>query len=196
MWDKRYDTDEFIYGKAPNGFLKSVASEISAGSRVLCLAEGEGRNAVYLASLGHDVVAVDASSVGLAKARRLAEEVGVEIETVVADLSDFPMESEGFDVIVSIFAHVPPPLRVKLHGMIAGALRPGGKFILEAYTTDQIGLGTGGPPVPALMMGLEGLEGELIGLDFQHGIELKREIIEGKHHTGVGAVVQVIGVKK
>ncbi len=194
MWDKRYLTDEFVYGKEPNGFLREASRELTPG-RVLCLAEGEGRNAVFLAESGHEVTAVDASAVGLAKAQRLATERGVQITTEVADLSGYAIEIESWDTIVSIFCHVPQEIRIEIHRKVVAGLKSGGRFILEAYTPAQLELGTGGPPVRELMMSLAGLKLELAGLDFEHALETEREIIEGSLHTGRGAVVQIIARK-
>lgn len=194
MWDERYNTTEYVYGTDPNTFLASVIDQIPRG-RTLCLAEGEGRNAAFLAEQGHDVVAVDASAVGLAKAQRLASERGVTIETVVADLADFAIAAHSWDAVVSIFAHVPPQIRKPLHSKIVQGLRSGGMLVLEAYTPEQIKLGTGGPPVPELTMNLDVLREELDGLLFQHAVELQRDVIEGRFHTGKGAVVQVVAIK-
>lgn len=194
MWDERYSADEYVYGKDPNEFLANAASNIPKG-KVLCLAEGEGRNAVYLATHGYNVVAVDSSSVGLEKAKRLASERGVSIETIVADLTHFDIEPESWDGIVSIFAHLPPQVRKELHKKVVQGLRPGGVLILEAYRPDQLKYKTGGPPNADFMMTLKSLEEELDGLDFEYGVELDRDIIEGQFHTGKGAVVQIIGKK-
>jgi hypothetical protein len=195
MWNERYKTDEFVYGTEPNDFLVSVADQIPTGSRLLCLAEGEGRNAVYLAGLGHAVVAVDQSAVGLEKAQRFAKEKGVEIETVVADLSEFVIEPESWDGIISIFCHTPPALRKRLHNDVVAGLKPGGLFILEAYTPEQLTLKTGGPPLVEMMMCYKDLEPELVGLNFTHAIELRRNIVEGRLHSGRGSVVQIVGAK-
>lgn len=194
MWDQRYSSDEYVYGKQPNDFLLSVIDKIPKG-KVLCLAEGEGRNSVYLAQQGCDVLAVDSSSVGLAKAQRLADERGVEIQTQHADLADFEIVPGYWDAIVSIFCHVPPAIRTELHKKIVAGLMPGGILVLEAYTPKQIKLGTGGPPVPELTMSLTALESELKGLDFIHALECERDVIEGLFHTGRGAVVQLLACK-
>ncbi len=194
MWDQRYDTDEYVYGTEPNDFLASVAGDIPVG-RTLCIAEGEGRNAVYLAQHGHQVVAVDASAVGLEKAGKLADERGVKIETLVQDLAHIEIEADSWDAVVSIFAHVPPAIRKPLHQKIVQGLRSGGMLVLEAYTPEQLELGTGGPPVAEMTMTLQALQQELDGLEFKHAVELQRDVIEGRFHTGKGAVVQVIAVK-
>lgn len=194
MWDERYNAEEYAYGKEPNDFLVEVIAQIPKG-RVLCLAEGEGRNAVYLAEKGCRVVAVDSSAVGLEKARALASERGVTIETVAADLADFEIEPESWDAIVSIFCHLPPAIRKGLHKKAVCGLRSGGVFVLEAYTPRQLLLKTGGPPQEELMMELETLRTELNGLEFRHAVEVEREIHEGRYHRGRGAVVRVFGVK-
>jgi SAM-dependent methyltransferase len=192
MWDERYGGDGFAYGTEANDFLASVVDKLPANGRALCLAEGEGRNAVFLAQRGFDVVAVDQSAVGLNKARQLAAERGVVIETVPADLEDFEIEPEAWDVIVSIWAHVPPPLRRKVHAASVAGLRPGGCFVLEAYTPEQVGRGTGGPPVPELTMTLAGLSDELAGLEIVEGREIERAVHEGELHNGDSSVVQVL----
>lgn len=198
MWDQRYSEDGFAYGTNPNDFIKSEYSHIPKGGKVLCLAEGEGRNAVFLAKQGYQVTAVDQSSVGLEKAQRLASENGVKITTVVANLADYDLGSEVWDGIVSIAAHVPEELRKSVHKKAVSALREGGVFILEAYTErhHEIG-GVGGPPASqkGMLMSLDALKEELNGLEFLIGVELERHISEGKYHHGESAVVQVVARK-
>jgi SAM-dependent methyltransferase len=191
FWDDRYAAPQYIYGETPNAFLAEMASQIPAGP-VLCLAEGEGRNAVHLATLGHRVTAVDQSEAGLAKARRLAAARGVEIETVIADLENFAIEPGGWAGIVAIFAHLPPAIRRKVHAQVVCGLRLGGVFVLEAYTRAQLAFGTGGPKSPELLMNLGSLRAELAGLEFRIAREIEREVIEGDGHTGRGAVVQIL----
>lgn len=194
MWDQRYNTPDYVYGTEPNDFLASAIEELPIG-QALCIAEGEGRNAVFLAEHGHQVLAVDSSAIGLEKAARLAAERGVRIATEVTDLAHFDVEADSWDTVISIFAHVPPAIRKPLHKKIVGGLRSGGVLLLEAYTPAQVGLGTGGPPLPELTMTLAELRQELLGLHFIHAVEQEREVIEGSLHTGRGAVVQVLAVK-
>ena len=199
MWDQRYKAEGFAYGASPNDFLKSEYSRIPEGGRVLCLAEGEGRNAVFLAKHGYSVTAVDQSSVVLKKAKKLAIENGVEISTIVADLADYELENNFWDGIVSIAAHVPPELRIKLHTQIFTSLKQGGVFILEAFTERQLEMeGIGGPPPSGkeMFMSLNELKAELKALDFTIARELDRDISEGKYHQGESAVVQVAACKK
>ena len=194
-WDVRYAEEHYRYGTEPNDFLKEQAERLAADSRVLCLAEGEGRNAVFLAGLGHRPVAVDRSGVGLEKTRRLAQERGVVVETVTADLAELRVEPEGWDAIVSIWCHVPRELRRDLHRRVVSGLKPGGVLILEAYTPEQLGRSTGGPPHEERLMRLEELEEELAGLDLQVAQEVEREVREGDLHTGLSSVVQIVALR-
>lgn len=195
FWEERYRADAYAYGKEPNAFLRAEAGRIPAG-RALCLAEGEGRNAVHLAGLGYDVTAVDFSPEGLAKARRLADERGVALTVVHADLGAYEPERGVFAGVVAIFAHLPPDVRRRVHGWVHEALRPGGVFVLEAYTPRQLAHGTGGPRDAALCMTLEGLASELAPLELVVGREVEREIQEGAFHAGPSATVQVVAVRR
>jgi SAM-dependent methyltransferase len=194
MWDERFSEPGYAYGTDPNGFLVSVAGRIPMG-RVLSLAEGEGRNAVFLAGLGYEVTAVDASSVGLAKAEHLAAERGVSITTVHADLATFEIEPDAWQGIVSIFCHLPPAVREGLHDRCRRGLVPGGVFILEGFAPRQLDFGTGGPKSPELLMELADLRLELQGLDFEIAHEIERPGSEGRYHRGRVAVVQVLAGK-
>ncbi len=195
FWDDRYRLDEYAYGREPNAFLRAEAHRIAPG-RVLCLAEGEGRNAVFLAGLGHRVTAVDFSIEGLRKAERLAREQNVEIATVHADLATYEPELDAFTGVVAIFAHLPPPVRKRVHGWIPRALVAGGVYILEAYTPAQLTFNTGGPRDPALLMTLAGLKEELAPLTIDVGREVEREIHEGAFHGGRSATVQLVAARR
>ena len=194
MWDEEFLKEEFVYGVEPNDFLVERHDAIPKG-RVLLLAEGEGRNAIFLAQRGYDVTAVDISQVGLTKAKRRAEEVGVELATVCADLEDYDLGEGRWDGIVSISCHLPPALRRAVHGKVERALVPGGVFLLEAYTPKQLARGTGGPPSSDMMMTSAILKDELPLLSFPHLRELERSVIEGVNHTGHADVVQAIAVR-
>jgi SAM-dependent methyltransferase len=195
MWDEKYSADDYIYGTEPNRFLEERTADLPPGE-VLSLAEGEGRNAVYLAGLGYRVTAVDHSQVGLAKAQRLAAEKGVEIETICADLAHFELGEDRWDAIVSIFGHLMPEVRRQVYARIPAALKPGGILLLEAYTPDQMGRGTGGPRSVDLLVTADMLRAELAGLEFLHLEELEREVMEGRGHTGLSAVVQLVARKR
>lgn len=191
FWNDRYSVAGHVYGEAPNAFVAEAAPQIPVGP-VLCLAEGEGRNAVYLATQGHQVTAVDQSEVGMRKARRLAETRGVKIETFVTDLEHFTIVTDAWAGIVATFAHLPPVLRRRIHHAVVAGLQPGGVFILEAYSPAQLAFDTGGPKDPERLMTIAGLREELADLEFLIARELERNVIEGSGHTGRAAVVQIL----
>ena len=201
MWDERYSDNDYVYGTEPNAFLASAINRIRCNhsllhrGRVLSLGEGEGRNAVFLAEHGCVVTAVDASAIGLSKAEKLAKARGVVIKVIHSDLAHLDLAPGSWDAIISIFCHVPSQLRVELHRRVVTSLRPGGVFVLEAYTPSQLALRTGGPQDVDMTMTLQQLKMQLNGLEFEHAQELEREVVEGKFHTGRGAVVQLIGHK-
>lgn len=195
QWNERYSSEQYRYGVIPNEFLARTAPLLPKNAKVLSLAEGEGRNAVFLASLGHRVTGVDASSVGMQKAQRLAAGRGVKIETVVAELAEYVIEPGAWDAVVSIFCHLPPDLRRRVFRAAVEGLRPGGLMILEAYTPRQLELRTGGPPVPELLYTADALREDFGGLELTRLEELEREVHEGDLHNGRSAVVQLVGVK-
>jgi SAM-dependent methyltransferase len=193
-WDERYSEPGFTYGTAPNEFLASVADRIPKGM-ILSLGEGEGRNAVYLASLGYEVTGVDGSDVGLRKAVELAAERGVTITTIHADLGGFKIGQEQWDGIIACYCHVPSTIRIPLHKAAVQGLKSGGVFVLEAFSKEQIVYNTGGPQSPDMLMSLEDLKRELTGLEFIHAVQMERDVREGSRHTGLASVVQVLAKK-
>ncbi|AUH01099.1 class I SAM-dependent methyltransferase [Prodigiosinella confusarubida] len=192
MWNEKYANEQFVYGTEPNDFLKKSSHHFVPGSRILCIAEGEGRNAVWLASQGFDVTAVDASDVGLAKGKKRAEANGLKIQWIHADLATYDIGRQQWGGIVAIFAHLPPTLRHQVHGNCASGLQSSGVFLLEAYTPEQLKFKTGGPSDITWLMTPETLRQELPGLRFAHLQKLEREIHEGIAHTGHASVVQLI----
>ena len=194
MWDKRYTSDDFVYGTEPNSFLASSAKILTGP--VLSLAEGEGRNAVFLASIGLDVLAVDGSEAGLVKANKLAASRGLAIQTEVADLTTYEPPENSFGSVVSISAHLPSLIRKRLHRLVERCLKPGGIMLLEAYTIAQLARNTGGPKDPDLLMACRELETEFPNCDLILSQEIEREVVEGKFHTGLASVVQFIARKK
>ena len=194
FWNNRYSAADYLYGTAPNEFVAAIVERIPAGP-VLCLAEGEGRNAVFLAGRGHEVTAVDQSAAGLAKAQRLAAENGRVIRTVEADLSIFRIEPNSWAGIVTTFGHLPPALRQEVYAAAVRGLVEGGVFALEAYTPAQLRFNTGGPKDVTMLMTAQALRSELAGLDFEIIHEIERDVTEGPAHSGRGAVVQVLARK-
>ncbi|HYX72242.1 MAG TPA: class I SAM-dependent methyltransferase, partial [Nitrososphaera sp.] len=140
--------------------------------------------------------AVDASLVGLNKARKLAEENGVDVKFIHADLADYDLGENKWDGIVSIFCPLLSSLRKQLYKKVEAGLKLNGVFLLEAYTPDQLKHGTGGGNSADVMQSKETLRLELAGLKFRHLMELERDVIEGSYHTGIGAVVQAIASKE
>ena len=194
-WDDRYADSDYLFGTAPNDFLKSVAERLPPNSRILCLADGEGRNGVYLATLGHKVTAVDQSRVGLEKAKKLAKQKQVSIETIKADLAEYDLGVESWDCIVSIFFHIPSAVRAHIYPRIITALKPGSILILESYTPEQLNHGTGGPPIAELMLTKDELAQYFSEMNLEHLQELEREVIEGTGHTGLASVVQLLALR-
>jgi len=195
-WDERYSAERYYYGTEPNEFLQERFSAIPQDGEVLCLGEGEGRNAVFLAVQGYRVVALDQSAVGLEKAQRLAAAKGAAIETVAADLDGYFIDPGRWAGIVSIWCHLPRPLCAAVCRQAAAGLKPGGVFLLESYTPAQIAYGTGGPKSAELLPSLAELRQDLEGLDFLHAIERERIVKEGDAHTGLSAVVQIIARRR
>ncbi|MDY0136607.1 MAG: class I SAM-dependent methyltransferase [Thiomicrospira sp.] len=196
MWNEKYNRTDFLYGTQPNDFLQQACKNLPPNQTILCLAEGEGRNAVYLAECGHQVIAVDASQVGLDKAQALAKQRGVKIQTHCIDLAEFNFKQQTWDVVVSIFCHLPPTLRAQVHQQVEQQLNDGGLFILEAYAPKQLAYNSGGPKAESLLVELNAIKQEFSQLHWLHHCELERDIYEGTGHTGLGCVTQLIGQKQ
>jgi hypothetical protein len=194
MWDERYAGNEYAYGTEPNSFLVERALKEPRG-RVLSIAEGEGRNAVWLASQGFDVTSFDQSTIGVTKTLKLALHRSVVVHAFKDDMTTFEIEPNSYDMIVSIFAHTTSDIRRGLHQRVTNGLCRGGVVVLEAYTPNQIPFGTGGPKDPDLMPTTDELRTEFPGLVFEHLEEVEREVVEGTLHTGHAAVVQMVARK-
>ncbi|WP_416866812.1 MAG: class I SAM-dependent methyltransferase [Imperialibacter sp.] len=196
MWNERYARTEFAYGKEPNDFLKGQIAEKGSG-KVLCLAEGQGRNAVYLAGLGYEVTATDLSSVGLERTKELAKERDVAVATLQIDLGEYQIGSEAWDGIVCIFGHFPPSVRAHVLSQLHGSLKSGGFLLMEVYSTDQLDYGTGGPKETSMLYTLNELK-TILGpsWDFKVLQQTEREINEGEYHNGNSSVIQVYARKK
>lgn len=195
-WDERYAGGEYRYGKAPNAYLVSRVDRISAGGRVLCVGDGEGRNGVWLATRGFDVTSIEPSSAGAAKIRRLATERGVDVHVVQATLPQYPVEQATFDAVVLIFIHMPTPMRAAVHRQLAEALAPGGVVILEAYTPDHLDApGAGGPPNAAMMFTPELLGEDFADLAIEELVESTVVLDEGDGHQGESCVVRLVARK-
>jgi SAM-dependent methyltransferase len=194
FWNMRYSENGFAYGTEPNDFLKQQS--FKDGARILCLAEGEGRNAVFLAQQGFDVTALDISYEGIEKTKDLAFIKNVEVTTICADLAIYELEPESWDAIVIIFGHFPPEIRKCVHGGIYASLRPGGKVVIEAYSKEQLSLKTGGPMDEALLYSVDMLREDFTEFEDIEIRQLEREIHEGKYHNGLSSVIQLVAKKK
>ena len=194
MWDDVYNAEHYVYGSEPNEFLRAHSANLPQG-RVLCIGDGEGRNSVYLARQGYQVTAVDLSAVGIAKAKKLAAQYGVNVDYIQADLADFSFGNKQWDGIVSIFCHLPAALRKRVHQQVIDSLKPGGVFLLEGYTPRQLQFGTGGPKAVEMLLDKDEVASELAALNILHLQALDRQVIEGVKHTGTGAVLQLLAQK-
>ncbi|MCP5158716.1 MAG: class I SAM-dependent methyltransferase [Gammaproteobacteria bacterium] len=194
FWNKRYSGANYIYGTTPNSFLAEHCGLLTGP--VLSLSEGEGRNAVFLASRGLEIIGVDISIVALEKAKLLAKSHGVEIKTALADLAAYEPGENQFGSVVSISAHLPSAVRNRLYPLIEKSLKPDGILILEAYSENQLSRDTGGPKDSDMLMTVAKLHQELPNLESVLLREVDREVSEGEGHTGMASVVQFIARKK
>jgi cyclopropane fatty-acyl-phospholipid synthase-like methyltransferase len=196
FWNARYATEDYIFGTAPNVFLASQAALVRPGMRALAVADGEGRNGVWLAEQGALVHAIDVSPVALGKARKLAAQRGVALETEQADVLDWTWPQAAYDLVAAIFIQfAPPPERDRIIAGIRGTLRPGGVLILQGYTPKQIEFGTGGPPNAANMYTAELLREWFGDWEIMHLAEHESVISEGSHHHGMSALIDLAARK-
>lgn len=195
-WDARYDRPDYLFGTEPADFLRRTAALVPPGSRVLAVADGEGRNSVHLAALGHRVTAMDASGVALAKARRLASAKGVSVDFREGDILTWDWAAEPFDAVVAIFIQfLGPADRARVFGGFARALRPGGLLLLHGYAPRQVDYGTGGPPHRENMYTLPLLEEAFAGWEILEARDHDAEISEGAGHRGLSGLVDFVARK-
>ncbi len=197
FWDKRYAEPGYAYGTEPNAFLVSQRHVLKPGMRALAVADGEGRNGVWLAEQGLEVLSVDASAVGLAKAQALASQRGVKIRTEQADLTRWSWPQAAFGLVVAIFIHFLPEHRVRIHRAMLASLEPGGVLIMEAFTPRQLKYRSGGPPVREMLYTADMLradfalpQAEILLLE-----ETLTELQEGTYHRGTAAVVRLVAMR-
>lgn len=197
FWDQRFAEPGYKYGTAPNAFLRAESVRLPPAARVLVPGDGEGRNSVWLAQQGHMVLAMDASAVGLGKARALAAERGVAIHTEQGDLADWTPTPEVWDALVLVYVHLPSAIRAEAHRRLVGGLRPGGLVVLEAFRPAQLGRTSGGPKDLDMLYPLADLRVDFEGwCDEVFGHEGEVLLDEGPGHQGAGCVTRYIGRRR
>jgi len=192
-WNERFGGDEYHFGTEPNAFLAAQAHRLRAGMRALSVADGEGRNSVWLARQGLQVTAFDISPVGVDKARRLAREAGVAVDHRVADINDWDWDAASYDLVVAIFIQFASPAeRARIFAGMMRALAPGGLLLLQGYAPRQLEYKTGGPGVAENLYTARLLRGQFAALEILHLAEHDSEIREGKGHAGMSALVDLV----
>lgn len=194
-WDQKYSEHEFLYGKSENDFLRKVSAFFPEQAEILSLGEGEGRNSIYLAKQGFKVTALDSSKVALQKLSKWAGTESLKIECWQTNIEKADLGIEKWDVIVSIWFHLPSQLRKKVNEQVISALKPGGWIALEAYTPDQLAYKTGGPQDQDMLLTKDILTKEFFVFEFIILRETIRNVQEGTGHKGESATVQLLGRK-
>ena len=195
-WNQRFAGADYLFGKEPNAFLRQQLKELPRGGRVLCVADGEGRNSVWLACQGMRVDAFDISEVGLAKAQRLADVQGVKVNFAQADCETLEWPKNTYDAVVAIFiqfAH--PALRSMIFAGMQRCLKPEGVIILQGYTPRQLEFKTGGPPCANHLYTRDLLREEFEAMDTMQLHEYDAEIEEGTGHKGRSALIGMVARK-
>jgi len=195
-WEARFSAPGYLFGKEPNGFLKSKAHLLKPGQKALSIADGEGRNGVFLAEQGLDVLAIDISPTALAKSQALAKERGVTLRTELADLATWNWPAAAFDVVVAIFFQFCTPTeRAQVFANIKRALKPGGLLLMQGYRPEQLVYKTGGPSEVENLYTralLEQAFGDFASLEID---EYDSVINEGAGHGGMSALIDLVGRK-
>lgn len=195
MWNERYAGDDYLFGTMPADFLPRAAEWLTPDATVLAIADGEGRNSVWLAAEGLRVTAFDSAPNAIAKARKLAAERGVEVAFHLSDLDGWDW-SRKFDVVAGIFIQfVGPADRAALFERIDAALRPGGLLLLHGYAPRQVDYKTGGPPDPANMYTLDLLRAAFAGYGVLRAEDFDAEVDEGRGHSGRSALIDFVARK-
>ncbi|MEN9738974.1 MAG: hypothetical protein RLZZ318_1008 [Bacteroidota bacterium] len=194
FWNERYQTSDYAYGTAPNDFVKAQLNQLPKGKLLFCC-EGEGRNAVYAASLGHEVYAFDQSREGQTKALHLAKAFNTQIHFDVADASLINYPDQSYDAIFLIYAHLPAEVRTILHHKTITWLKPNGSIILEAFQPNQLGKASGGPKQIEMLYSSEQLNQDFKGIKTLHNQYHKTTLNEGSFHIGEADIIRFIGKK-
>ena len=195
-WNDRFAKNAYVFGTEPNAWLRTHASIWNVDSRILCVADGEGRNSVWLARQGHRVEAFDISEVGVAKAKRLAQDHHVSVDYRVTGCDDFSWQPESYDGVAAIFVQfADPSLRERMFKKIVDCLRPGGTLLLLGYTPKQLEYGTGGPSVLSHLYTQEMLREAFGELDIKLLDEYETDLAEGEGHKGMSALIGLVATR-
>ena len=196
-WNKRFAADGYLFGTEPNAWLREHASVWSPGQRVLCVADGEGRNSVWLARRGLQVQAFDIADVGVAKARRLAAEHGVSVDFQVADCDGFAWPEMHYDGVAAIFVQfADPALRERLFAHMQRCLKPGGSLLLQGYTPKQLEYRTGGPPLLSHLYTADLLREAFAAMDIVELRDYEDDVAEGSGHHGRSALIGLVARRR
>lgn len=196
-WNERYDQEDYVFGTEPNAFLKSCAPLLKPGQKALAVADGEGRNGVWLAGQGLEVTGFDASAVGLDKAQRLATSHGVKVDYRLTSAEDWSWARDAYEVVAAIFIQfAEPPLRKLIFEGMIRTLKPGGLLLLQGYTPRQLDFGTGGPRMVENLYTRPMLKDAFASLSIQRLDEHDSEINEGPGHSGMSALIELIARKE
>jgi len=192
-WHQRFSAPGYLFGTQPNRFLASKKALLKKGQSALCVADGDGRNSVWLAQLGLEVAAFDISPVGVEKARRLAAERGVRVRYEVAGVYDWAWPLAAFDVVAAIFVQfADPAMREFMFARMVRALKPGGLLLLEGYTPKQLEYRTGGPPQVENLYTAPMLREAFRDLEVLELREYEDQLEEGERHTGRSALIDLV----
>lgn len=195
-WDQRYGREDYLFGERPNDFLRNQENIVRRHKRALAIADGEGRNGVWLAEKGLDVLSIDASAVGLNKAAKLAAKRGVAVRSVQIDIADYEWPASRFDLVVAIFIQfAPPALRQRIFAGIRQTLQPGGTLLLQGYRPEQLAYGTGGPSQRDHLYDAQLLKTAFSGFEILHFEEHDSAIKEGTGHHGMSALIDLVARK-
>jgi len=196
MWNQRFADEGYLFGREPNEYLRAKAPLLAPGGRVLCVADGEGRNSVWLASQGMNVEAFDISAVGVEKARRLAAESGVSVDFNVADCNSWNWSVARHDGVVAVFIQfADPAMRERLFANMVRALKPGGVLVLQGYTPKQLDYKTGGPGELSHLYTADLIRESFESLQTVELVEYEADLKEGARHAGRSALLGFVGRK-
>ena len=196
FWDGRYGDESYLFGERPNAFLERQADRLRPGLTALAVADGEGRNGVWLARQGLAVTSTDISPRAVAKARALAARHGVEVDARLADPDAWDWPVEAFDVVVGVFVQfAPPDMRDRLFARMKQALKPGGQLLLEGYRPEQLAYGTGGPAQVENLYTEALLRDAFADMEVVSLVSYDAAIVEGSGHVGLSALIDLVAVK-